>query len=251
MFQFPGFPPIRYGLAYGCTGCSCTGCPIQKSADHWLCAPPRGLSQLVTSFIGSWCQGIRPVPFLLDPLTGTSVYRQGSFDSLLKIDVFLSSVFLEPRGSSENRLWNSENYFQIYTRMQFSRCVRLARQPCKLTNVICLNGLHLLASRANHRLSSPVRCPSCRDTASSPYKNMHALPRAFPHATKTALKSGGRLLSHTVSSAVSSAARVLTVVFGMGTGVSPGRIAARNLWIILDNPTVKHIPPLLYPLERR
>ena len=28
--------------------------------------------------------------------------------------------------------------------------------------------------------------------------------------------------------AVPSAARVLTVVFGMGTGVSPGRIAARN-----------------------
>ena len=122
MFQFPGFPPIRYGLAYGCTGCSCTGCPIQKSADQWLCAPPRGLSQLVTSFIGSWCQGIRPVPFLLDPPAGTSVYPQDSFDSLLKIDVFLSSVFLEPRGSSENRLWNSENYFQIYTRMQFSRC---------------------------------------------------------------------------------------------------------------------------------
>ncbi len=29
--------------------------------------------------------------------------------------------------------------------------------------------------------------------------------------------------------AVPSAARVLTVVFGMGTGVSPGRIAARNV----------------------
>ena len=40
-------------------------------------------------------------------------------------------------------------------------------------------------------------------------------------------KSGGHLLSHTVSSAVPSAARVLTFVFGMGTGVSPGRIATR------------------------
>ena len=39
---------------------------------------------------------------------------------------------------------------------------------------------------------------------------------------------GGRLLSRTVSSAVPSAGRVLTVVFGMGTGVSPGRIAARS-----------------------
>ena len=43
------------------------------------------------------------------------------------------------------------------------------------------------------------------------------------------LKSGGHLLSHTVSSAVPSAAQVLTVVFGMGTGVSPERIDAGNL----------------------
>ena len=41
------------------------------------------------------------------------------------------------------------------------------------------------------------------------------------------INSGGHLLSRTVSSAVPSAGRVLTVVFGMGTGVSPGRIAAR------------------------
>ena len=36
---------------------------------------------------------------------------------------------------------------------------------------------------------------------------------------------GSHLLSHTVSSAVSSASWVLTIVFGMGTGVSPRRIA--------------------------
>ena len=184
MFQFPGFPPIRYGLAYGCTGCTCTGCPIQKSADQWLCAPPRGLSQLVTSFIGSWCQGIRPVPFLLDPPAGTSVYPQDSFDSLLKIDVFLSSVFLEPRGSSENRLWNSENYFQIFTRMQFSRCVRLARQPCKRTNDIYLNGLHLLASRANQRLSSPVRRPHAGTRLPVHIKICMPFPGHFPMLQK-------------------------------------------------------------------
>ena len=40
---------------------------------------------------------------------------------------------------------------------------------------------------------------------------------------------GSHLLSHTVSSAVPSAAWVLTVVFGMGTGVSPKRIATRNV----------------------
>ena len=36
--------------------------------------------------------------------------------------------------------------------------------------------------------------------------------------------SGIHLLFHTVSSIVPSAALVLTIVFGMGTGVSPGRI---------------------------
>ena len=41
--------------------------------------------------------------------------------------------------------------------------------------------------------------------------------------------SGSHLLSHTVSSAVPSAAWVLTIVFGMGTGVSPKRIATRKL----------------------
>ena len=40
--------------------------------------------------------------------------------------------------------------------------------------------------------------------------------------------SGSHLLSRAVSSQVSSAACVLTVVFGMGTGVSPRRIATGN-----------------------
>ena len=39
-------------------------------------------------------------------------------------------------------------------------------------------------------------------------------------------ESGSRLLSHAVSSIVPSAVQGLTVVFGMGTGVPPARIAA-------------------------
>ena len=42
------------------------------------------------------------------------------------------------------------------------------------------------------------------------------------------VESGTHLLSHAVSSIVPSAAQVLTVVFGMGTGVSPERIGTRN-----------------------
>ena len=52
--------------------------------------------------------------------------------------------------------------------------------------------------------------------------------------------SGTHLLSHTVSSAVPSAVQVLTVVFGMGTGVSPERIGARNI-VTIGNSTVKLI----------
>ena len=43
------------------------------------------------------------------------------------------------------------------------------------------------------------------------------------------LMSGSHLLSHTVSSAVPSAAQALTFVFGMRTGVTPGRIATRRI----------------------
>ena len=41
-----------------------TGCPIRKSTDREIFAPPRSLSQLITSFIGSLCQGIRHIPFI-------------------------------------------------------------------------------------------------------------------------------------------------------------------------------------------
>ena len=63
MFQFTGFPSIRYVLAYGYCRSSAVGFPIQKSTDYRIFAPPRGLSQLITSFFGSQCQGILPALF--------------------------------------------------------------------------------------------------------------------------------------------------------------------------------------------
>ena len=64
MFQFTGFPSIRYGLAYGWLEFFQPGFPIQISADRWIFAPPRSFSQLITSFVGSWCQGILPTLLL-------------------------------------------------------------------------------------------------------------------------------------------------------------------------------------------
>ena len=39
------------------------GCPIRKSADQRPFAPPRGLSQLITSFVACESLGIRHTPF--------------------------------------------------------------------------------------------------------------------------------------------------------------------------------------------
>ena len=43
---------IRYGLAYGYMRFPHVGFPIQRSPDQWIFAPPRSLSQLITSFFG-------------------------------------------------------------------------------------------------------------------------------------------------------------------------------------------------------
>ena len=53
--------------------------------------------------------------------------------------------------------------------------------------------------------------------------------QALSQLSYTPIGSGTHLLSHAVPSVVSSAVRGLTIVFGMGTGVSPGRIGTRNL----------------------
>ena len=39
------------------------GCPIRKSTDQVVCADPRSLSQLITSFVASESLGIHRLPF--------------------------------------------------------------------------------------------------------------------------------------------------------------------------------------------
>ena len=48
--------------------CDTRGFPIRKSAGRWIFAPNRSLSQLVTSFVGSWCQGITLALLLAWPI---------------------------------------------------------------------------------------------------------------------------------------------------------------------------------------
>ena len=66
-FSSPGSP--RMAMDSPCGGMQrMPGFPIQTSADQCSCAAPRGFSQLIASFIGSQCQGIRPVPYYALPL---------------------------------------------------------------------------------------------------------------------------------------------------------------------------------------
>ena len=58
MFQFPGFPSHTYWFSMRYTILHRVCSHIRKSADRSLYAAPRSLSQLVTSFVGSQCQGI-------------------------------------------------------------------------------------------------------------------------------------------------------------------------------------------------
>ena len=68
MFQFRRFPTYTYGFNARWQSIALPGFPIRKSPDQRLFAPPRSLSQLVTSFIGSWCQGIPLALFIAWPI---------------------------------------------------------------------------------------------------------------------------------------------------------------------------------------
>ena len=62
---------------------------IQKSPDQCLFAAPRSLSQLITSFIGSQCQGIRPAPLFAWP------FKLFSFENgLFPLDSFLPTKII-------------------------------------------------------------------------------------------------------------------------------------------------------------
>ena len=63
MFQFPTFPLHDYVFIMQSMVLHHSGFPIRKSTDRCLFTAPRGLSQLVTSFVGSWCQGIHLMLF--------------------------------------------------------------------------------------------------------------------------------------------------------------------------------------------
>jgi hypothetical protein len=62
MFQFPPF--ASSDKSEDVSALPETGYPIRIPTDLQLFAPPRGFSQLITSFIASLCQGIHHKPLV-------------------------------------------------------------------------------------------------------------------------------------------------------------------------------------------
>ena len=119
----------------------------------------------------------------------------------------------------------------VFSRMSCIFCVKdiVSFSVCGFQGT-CADKIKLLAERS--------KTSFCRPAALRPYlrgdggiRTLDPLlaRQVLSQLSYTPIKSGSHLLSHAVSSIVSSAAWVLTIVFGMGTGVSPRRIATGNL----------------------
>ena len=244
MFQFRRFPSVRYVLAYGCQRSSLTGFPIRISPDQWICAPPRSFSQLVTSFIGSQCQGIHPALFLLD-LFQSHLHGVASPCSAFLV---LRIVFISTKTMLFDVLSISLSYMS-YLLIKHVRWIFLLH-VCSFQGTIFsgsrrmgLSGLEPPTSRLSgvrsNRLSYKPNSIYIEKIRSFQWRQRDSNSR--PPACKAgALPTelcpqnyGSHLLFHTVSSAVPSASLGLTIVFGMGTGVAPRRIATINILLPL------------------
>ena len=98
MFQFGGFPTYTYVFSIRSMVLHHRGFPIRKSADRSLFAAPRSLSQLVTSFIGSLCQGIH----LMLLFAWTFLTFQFSFSNCLS---FIKQIMISVINSSVKRFY--------------------------------------------------------------------------------------------------------------------------------------------------
>ena len=91
MFQFPSFPLYGYVLAIQWQRFALPGFPIRISTGQSLFAAHRSFSQLITSFIGSRCQGIHSTLLVAWPIMQTQWFAV--FCALLKIKQNLLSFY--------------------------------------------------------------------------------------------------------------------------------------------------------------
>ena len=139
-FSSGGSPPIPIWFSIGYLA---VGFPIRKSPDHCSFAAPRSLSQLITSFIGSWCQGIPLALFFAWPLIVLPIsvnhirkvnllvlYYSWIMQAHYRISVFLAKIVFLPLQmifkmsicKTFSLLLPSHNCIIIHN-VQFSRCI--------------------------------------------------------------------------------------------------------------------------------
>ena len=105
---------------------------IRKSPVHWLCAPTRSLSQLITSFIGSWCQGIHHAPFVAWPIQSKifkvlHLISQRIFLGLL-LNMFWSYILIHVQ-FSKNKLVGLNGLEPSTSRLSGVRSNQLSYRP--------------------------------------------------------------------------------------------------------------------------
>jgi len=84
------------------------GCPIQRSMDQSLFPAPHGLSQGITSFIASCCQGIHQTPFsrlIRSRERQTPIPPRRRFAGLRTVRVFVT-----PRAGSSGALSRDQKH---------------------------------------------------------------------------------------------------------------------------------------------
>ena len=125
MFQFPRFTSVWLCIHYTVHGVSHVSSLIRKSPDHWLCAPTRSLSQLITSFIGSWCQGIHHAPFVAWPIfIWLFFHNQNSVLTIFQVKTIQSFFQSFAFNITKNISWLTSQYVWSYILsfyMQFSK----------------------------------------------------------------------------------------------------------------------------------
>ena len=127
MFQFPAFAFLAEWQAF-----NLPGCPIRTSADQGLFAPPRGFSQLITSFFASESLGIHRLPFLtffFRPTVSSLRHEGGwicaagrSIFSLLVFDLLYFVSFSKLSNMSKISFFVENNGFEPLTLCVQSRC---------------------------------------------------------------------------------------------------------------------------------
>ena len=214
------------------------GFPIQISADHLVFANPRRFSQLITSFFGSQCLGIHPVLFSLNHPR----IPPGETLACVSLSSLCGCLHPQPQMSySLIAICGFQGTIRIRGDVRSQRSERSPQRPDRKEpeSSICLS------FRGREKAAYPPRLPSfpLGKAKSAIRPGGHEPPVLFAEPLEK--MSGIHLSSHAVASVVFSAARGLTVVFGMGTGVSPRRIDTRHSLDLIKNRILHR--PLLYP----